>query len=152
MLVGEAVDTFRAEAAKRGLSLTAEVASNLPLAAFDSARLLQVLVNLITNAIKFTATGGAVVVRLESLDGDLKFAVSDTGVGIPEENFATVFERYRQVVSNDRRGVGLGLYISKCIVLGHGGKIWVESQHAKGSTFYFTIPAVPLEASAVGNS
>ena len=139
-VVEEAVDTFRADAAARGLSLLTEIAPQALVAVFDPARLLQVLVNLITNAIKFTSRGGTVVVQVQLAGDDLKFAVRDSGVGIPEDKLLAVFERYRQVEQNDRRGVGLGLYISRCIVLGHGGKIWVESRPAKGSTFYFTIP------------
>jgi signal transduction histidine kinase len=109
-------------------------------ASFDPARMLQVLTNLLSNAIKFTPPGGRVVVRLERIADDLRFAVSDTGVGIPKDNLETVFERFRQVKANDRRGVGLGLYISKCIVQGHGGKIWAESKLGGGSTFCFTLP------------
>jgi signal transduction histidine kinase len=142
-VVEEAIDTFRAEATARGLSLVTEIDRQAPPASFDPARLLQVLVNLITNAIKFTPSGGTVVVHLQSAGKELQFAVSDTGIGIPDDKIATVFERFRQLSPNDRRGVGLGLYISKCIVSGHGGKIWVESRVGKGSTFYFTIPATP---------
>jgi signal transduction histidine kinase len=139
-VVEEAVDTFRPQAGARGLSLVTEIAPHPMVAAFDPARILQVLVNLITNAIKFTPSGGTVVVRVHSSGDDLTFAVHDTGIGIPEDQLAIVFERYRQVPSPDRRGVGLGLYISKCIVAGHGGKIWVESCLGSGSTFWFTIP------------
>jgi signal transduction histidine kinase len=140
-VVDEAVDTFRAEAAARGVSLLTEIDDEPPLASFDSARLLQVLVNLITNALKFTPSGGSVVVHLHSAGEEVRFAVSDTGIGIPEDKVDTLFERFRQLAPNDRRGVGLGLYISKCIVSGHGGKIGVESRFGKGSTFFFTLPA-----------
>jgi signal transduction histidine kinase len=140
-IVDEAVDTFRAEAAARGVSLLTEIDDEPPRASFDSARLLQVLVNLITNALKFTPRGGRVVVHLHSAGEDVRFAVSDTGIGIPEEKVDALFERFRQLAPNDRRGVGLGLYISKCIVSGHGGKIGVESRFGKGSTFFFTLPA-----------
>lgn len=139
-VVEEAVDTFRADAAARGLSLRTEIAPQVLVAMFDPARLLQVLVNLITNAIKFTPRDGAVVVQVQPDGDDVKFAVTDTGVGIPEDQLLSVFERYRQGAQNDRRGVGLGLYISRCIVSGHGGKIWVASRPGKGSTFYFTVP------------
>jgi signal transduction histidine kinase len=142
-VVEEAVDTFRTEAAARGLSLVTDIDQQRPLASFDAARLLQVLVNLITNALKFTPTGGSVVVRVSSAGENVRFAVSDTGIGIPEDKVATLFERFRQLAPNDRRGVGLGLYISKCIVSGHGGKIGVESRLGEGSTFYFTIPSAP---------
>jgi signal transduction histidine kinase len=140
-VVEEAVDTFRADAEARGVALLTEAGSGTLVGSFDPARLLQVLVNLVTNAIKFTPRGGRVVVRVESAGNDTKFSVRDTGVGIPEDKLSTVFERYRQVAPNDRRGVGLGLYISKCIVSGHGGKIWVESRLGEGSTFHFSIPA-----------
>ena len=70
----------------------------------------------------------------------MRFAVSDTGVGIPADKLEAVFERFLQITKNDRRGVGLGLYISKCIVQGHGGRIWAESKSGEGSTFCFTLP------------
>lgn len=78
--------------------------------------------------------------RLERVGGDLRFSVTDTGIGIPADKLDAVFDRYLQVTSNDRRGVGLGLYISKCIVLGHGGRIWAESMPGAGSVFSFTLP------------
>src|SRR6185369_11397614 len=102
--------------------------------------ILQVLVNLIGNAIKFTPAKGSITVSVERSDDEIRFAVSDTGRGIPENQLQEVFERFLQVEKNDRRGVGLGLYISKCIVQGHGGRIWVESRVGEGSKFCFTIP------------
>ncbi|HMJ53278.1 MAG TPA: HAMP domain-containing sensor histidine kinase [Polyangiaceae bacterium] len=139
-VVREAVDTFQNQASARGVSLVAELAPAASLVAFDPARILQVLTNLLSNAIKFTPANGRVVVRLERVANELRFAVSDTGMGIPAEKLETVFERFRQVTTNDRRGVGLGLYISKCIVHGHGGRIWAESKIGAGSTFYFGLP------------
>lgn len=139
-IVTEAVDTFQAQATAVGVALKAEIISPVPLVAFDPARILQVLTNFLSNALKFTPFGGNVVVRLERLDQDLCFAVSDTGAGVPEEKLEAIFERFLQVTHNDRRGVGLGLYISKCIVQGHGGRIWAESKAGGGSTFSFTIP------------
>lgn len=139
-VVTEAVDAFQAQAEASGLSLTAEIAPQLPLVALDAARILQVLVNLLSNAIKFTPPHGRVVVRVEPTGDELRFAVSDTGVGIPSDKLEAVFERFLQVTPNDRRGVGLGLYISKCIVQGHGGRIWAESRPGAGSTICFTLP------------
>ena len=139
-VVTEAVDLFQAQAAASSISVVSEIVPPAALAAFDPARILQVLTNILSNAIKFTPQGGKVLVRLERIADDLRFAVSDTGLGIPENNLETVFERFRQVKTNDRRGVGLGLYISKCIVQGHGGKIWAESKLGVGSTFCFTLP------------
>ncbi len=140
LVVTEAVDTFQAQAMARGISLAAELAAPLPVLAFDSARILQVLVNLLSNAIKFTPLNGKVVVGVDCIDGQLRFRVTDTGQGIPRDKLEAVFERFLQVIPNDRRGVGLGLYISKCIVQGHGGRIWAESTPGKGSTFSFTLP------------
>jgi signal transduction histidine kinase len=139
-VVAEAVDTFQAQALASGVSVTAEYAPSLPPAPFDAARILQVLTNLLSNAIKFTHTGGQVVVRVNRVADDIQIAVSDTGIGIPADKLEAVFVRYHQVASNDRRGVGLGLYISKSIVLGHGGRIWAESEEGQGSTFRFTLP------------
>ena len=137
-VVTEAVETFQAQASARGVSLVAEIVPP-PLVAFDPARILQVLTNLLSNAIKFTPPQGRVIVRVEHVE-ELRFAVSDTGLGIPRDQLEAVFERFLQVTKSDRRGVGLGLYISKAIVQGHGGRIWAESTIGDGSTFYFTLP------------
>jgi signal transduction histidine kinase len=102
--------------------------------------MLQVLANLLSNSIKFTARGGNITVSCVDNGGGLQFCVSDTGSGIPQEMLESVFERFWQVGKNDRRGLGLGLYISKCIVEAHGGRIWTESTLGVGSRFYFTLP------------
>lgn len=140
LVTSEAVENFQAQAAGKGISLTAVMTPSLPLVSFDSARILQVLVNLLSNATKFTPINGTVVVAVELVDEDLRFKVTDTGEGIPPEKLEAVFDRFLQVTENDRRGVGLGLYISKCIVQGHDGRIWVESKLGAGSSFCFTIP------------
>lgn len=138
-IVAEAVETFQAQAATHHITLQAEVVAPLPTIAFDPARILQVLGNLLSNAIKFTPDGGHVTVRAHRDGADLCMCVSDTGVGIPADKLEVVFERFLQLRS-DRRGLGLGLYISKCIVQGHGGRIWAESELGVGSTFCFTLP------------
>lgn len=143
-VVVEAVETFQARASAAGIALEA-VGTSLPCAGtFDPARVLQVLANLLGNAIKFTPAGGKVVVRLDRIGDELAFAVIDTGIGIAEEKLVPIFERFLQGDAKDRRGVGLGLYISKCIVQGHGGRIWAESRLGEGSAFHFTVPIVPL--------
>jgi signal transduction histidine kinase len=142
VVITEAVETFLEPAAASGISLTTEIPSTLPPALFDHARILQVLSNLLSNAIKFSPPGSTVVLRVER-DGDhLRFAVADRGIGIALDQANTIFMRFVQLTKTQRRGVGLGLYISKCIVQGHGGRIWVESEPGKGSTFFFTIPIV----------
>jgi signal transduction histidine kinase len=140
LVVTEALDSFQTQASAKGISLAAEIVSPLPIVSFDPPRILQVLVNLLSNAIKFTPPNGKVVVGVERVANELRFAVKDTGGGIPGEKLEAIFERFLQLAENDRRGVGLGLYISKCIVQGHGGRIWAESRLGEGSTFSFTLP------------
>jgi signal transduction histidine kinase len=137
----EAVDSFQPRAAAAGVSLVLEPVAPLAVA-FDAARILQVLTNLLSNAIKFTHAGGSVTIAVSNMGGgDTRVSVSDTGIGIPAEMLGAVFERFLQVEKNDRRGIGLGLYISKSIVLGHGGRIWAEGRLGGGTTFSFTLPA-----------
>jgi signal transduction histidine kinase len=137
-VVTEAVDSFRATAEAKGLAF-AVVLPDEPLEAEgDCGRLLQVLANLITNAIKFT-DAGTITVSCARVGDKLSFSIRDPGIGIPEDMRQSVFERFWQVGKNDRRGVGLGLYISRSIVNAHGGTIAVESELGKGSRFTFTI-------------
>jgi signal transduction histidine kinase len=107
---------------------------------FDHDRMLQVFANLLSNSIKFTSGKGAINVRVDRTGSMLRFRISDTGVGIAAPMLEAVFERFWQVGKDDRRGMGLGLYISRCIVESHGGRIWAESKVGKGSEFYFTLP------------
>jgi signal transduction histidine kinase len=139
-VVTEAVETFQPQASGSGISLSVEIVTGVPSFPFDAARILQVLCNLLSNALKFTPAQGSVVVRLEQVDENAVCSVSDTGEGIPDEKLETVFDRFVQLTKNDRRGVGLGLFISKCIVEGHGGRIWVENRVAGGSMFCFSLP------------
>lgn len=139
-VVSEAVETFQVRASAAAVSLVLEVVPPPSRTAFDPARILQVITNLLSNAIKFTPAGGTVTIRVERIDADVRVSVSDTGMGIPADKLELVFARFLQVARNDRRGVGLGLYISKCIVEGHGGRIWAESRIGEGSTFSFTLP------------
>lgn len=139
-LLAEAADTFQPAALEKGVSLSAEVPAGPLLAVFDHDRLLQVFANLIANAIKFTPLGGKIGIRVEAGRGMLRFCIRDTGVGIPTPMLDAVFERFRQVGANDQRGQGLGLYISKCIVEAHRGRIWAESTAGEGTRLYFTLP------------
>jgi signal transduction histidine kinase len=107
---------------------------------FDPDRMLQVVLNVLQNAIKFTPQAGAVRVRVAQAGRECLIAVSDTGIGILEAELPNIFERFRQL-DDDRAGLGLGLYISKWIVEAHGGRIWAESRRGLGSTFYITLPA-----------
>lgn len=148
-VVTETLETFQAQASGSGMSLAAEIVSPLPPIAFDPARLLQVLCNLVSNAIKFSAAPGTVIVGVEHVDSSIVFRIRDTGEGIPAGKLEAIFDRFVQLEPNDRRGVGLGLYISKCIVHGHGGRIWAESTIGTGTTICFTLP---VEAGPVASS
>ena len=139
-LIAEAVETFQAAASAKGIALQTEIVEGPLLAEFDHDRMLQVLANVIANAIKFTSQGGRIRVRGECAGDELRFSISDTGSGIPGNMLEAIFERFWQIGKDDRRGVGLGLYISRCIVEAHGGKIWAESTLGEGSRLCFTLP------------
>jgi signal transduction histidine kinase len=139
-LVAETVEMFMGSASAKGVDLAMELAERPLWADFDHDRMLQVLANLIANAIKFTPRGGSIRVRGERAEGGLLFTVSDTGAGIASDMLENIFKRFWQVSENDRRGVGLGLYIVRSVVDAHGGRVWAESELGKGSRFYFTLP------------
>jgi signal transduction histidine kinase len=142
-LVRESLEAFQPAASAKGLSLhSTSPDSSLP-ATFDHDRILQVLANLVSNAIKFTGDGGSISIGLEPDGDEVRFSVSDTGTGIASDHLRVIFERFWQVTQGDRRGLGLGLFISKCLVEAHGGRIWAESEIGKGSTFRFTLPGAP---------
>jgi signal transduction histidine kinase len=138
-LVTEIVAAFMPLAAAKGITLEARLATAPLVVELDHGRILQVLANLVSNAVRFTPNEGTIVVSVEASGNEARFAVSDTGAGVPAEQLDAVFERFRQL-SRDRRGLGLGLHISKCIVETHGGRIWAESAVGAGSTFHFSIP------------
>ena len=115
----------------------------LPEVFVDANKIKQVLFNLIGNALKFTPEGGSITVSAEERENELLISVKDTGIGISKEHFDMVFEKFMQVDSSSTRaagGTGLGLAIAKSIVEAHKGKIWLESEQGKGTTFYFTLP------------
>lgn len=142
-LVVEAVEMFRSAAAAKRIELEIEVAGDDFLAEFDHERLLQVFANLLSNAIKFTGANNRITVRVVRDENALHFSVQDRGVGVPTDMLELIFERFWQVNKNDRRGTGLGLYISRSIVEAHGGRIWAETSAEGGTTIRFTIPISP---------
>src|SRR5262249_40480309 len=109
----------------------------------DERKVKQVLLNLLSNALKFTPEGGGIDVRGTVNDGMAEISVADTGVGIAPEDQEAIFEEFRQVGTGDKKveGTGLGLALSRKFIELHGGRIWVQSQPGKGSTFSFTLPA-----------
>jgi signal transduction histidine kinase len=154
-LVDDIVNTvklsLRSLAVTKGLDLVTTVPPDLPLCLGDGKRITQCLMNLAGNALKFTREG-RVEIRVEPRGESLLFAVADTGIGIPGDQIESIFEEFRQAdatVSRDFGGTGLGLSITRKLVELHGGRIWVESEVGKGSTFFFAIPVrVTREAAA----
>jgi signal transduction histidine kinase len=133
---------LRERAHRREITLKQTIDERLVAIHADERKVKQVLLNLLSNALKFTPEGGRIDVRASMRDGSAEISVTDTGVGIAPEDQATVFEEFRQVGTASKRveGTGLGLAISRKFIELHGGKIWVESQVGKGSTFAFTVP------------
>lgn len=142
-ILERAVGLFTGDAADRGVALTLTAGSTaLPSVIGDAERLVQVLANLIGNALRYTERGGTVEVGAHRTDGTVEFSVRDTGGGIPPQAMALIFDRYWTVKGNaPKGGTGLGLAIARGIVEAHGGRIWAESELGEGSTFRFTVPA-----------
>jgi two-component system, OmpR family, sensor histidine kinase BaeS len=162
-LASNAVSGLRSRAEQRGIELRAETQDGLPAVAADRDRIGQVLRNLLDNALRYTGPGGTITVSA-SLDSPspqsltpnpqspahsfVRLAVSDTGQGIPAEELSRLFDRFYRVDKSRTRssgGTGLGLSVAKQLVEAHGGKIWVESEPGKGSTFNFTLPVMGNE-------
>ena len=140
-LLDSASRRMQLQAERASLNLRVECAENLPKVQMDIQRLEQVLVNLIHNAVKFTRPGGEILLLAEAGMGEVRFAVRDTGIGIPADDVSRIFERfYRVDKSRTGSGTGLGLSIAKHIVEAHKGRIWAESIEGQGSTFTFSIP------------
>lgn len=149
-LIRLAVTMMQAIARDKRVGLEVGVDSTIPFVYGDPDRILEVLINLIDNGIKFTPTDGAVTVQACRMPTDPDFvsvSVVDTGCGIKPEARALIFERLYQdpnAVDNNRKGLGLGLFITKELVRLHGGRIWVASEPGSGSTFSFTLPLYSL--------
>jgi signal transduction histidine kinase len=142
-IIKEVVGDFKGDAEAKDITLTAKPEGGCDEVICDRSRVQQVLSNLIGNAIKFTPPKGQICVscaRTGAEGKDVQVSVSDTGAGIAREKLASIFQRFSQINSRDRRGIGLGLYIAKMMVEEHPGRIWVESKLGEGSTFHFTLP------------
>ncbi|XXX73829.1 ATP-binding protein [Sorangium sp. So ce134] len=136
----EAVETFESQAQEKGIHLGVASAEDVPLVVCDRDRVLQVLSNLLSNALKVTGAQGAVTVRCEHREEHVVFSVADTGPGIPEDELPYLFERFWRGQRNGYKGTGLGLAIARELVVAHGGTIQVDSRVGVGTTFRFTIP------------
>jgi signal transduction histidine kinase len=143
-LLVDSVESQRSLASSASLEIALDhLGGELPDVWGDHLRLLQVLANLVGNAIKFTPAGGRIMVGAAPRDHEVLFWVADTGRGISPEGVPHVFDRFWQATKGARQGAGLGLPITRGIVETHGGRIWVESTEGRGSIFFFTIPEAP---------
>jgi two-component system phosphate regulon sensor histidine kinase PhoR len=152
-IAAESTERLRLFADRQGVTLRVEVADAVPAVRGDAARLGQVVVNLVHNAVKFSPDGGDVTVAVRGVDGEAVVSIADHGVGIPRAAQPRIFERFYKVdrarVRGETGGTGLGLAIARHIVEQHGGRIWVESTEGAGSTFSFAMPAAgPASATA----
>jgi signal transduction histidine kinase len=140
----EAVEEmFRASADDKSIRLVSRPPAGEVVVPCERHLISRVLSNLLSNALKFSPEGAAVVVAVERLPAEARFSVSDEGPGIPAEHRSHVFDRYWQQKKGDRRGSGLGLYIAKGIVEAHGGRIWIDTATGRGTTVSFTLPLDP---------
>lgn len=139
-LIRETIASFTHVASEKKIQLILKPTSNLRPVDCDRDRISQVLSNLIGNAIKFTPDEGSVTVGIEFINRETKISITDTGPGIAEDEKSKIFERFAQINNKDRRGLGLGLYISKMLIEAHAGKVGVKSTFGNGSTFFFVLP------------
>lgn len=151
-VIEEAATTVEHLFTGKGLTLTIDAADDLPVVPADRTRIRQVLINLLSNAARFTHQGG-VHIRARAQASEVVISVADTGVGIPPEGLARMFEEFRQIegpLGKPEKGSGLGLAVSRKFIELHGGRMWAESQVGQGTTIFFTLPVrEELGASAV---
>jgi signal transduction histidine kinase len=141
----EVYETMTLYAKKNGINLSFDIEDNLPLVKFDRDRIVQVLINLLGNAIKYTPKGGKAFLSVQHRNEELVISVRDTGVGIPKNELPKIFERfYRSEKQREEvQGTGLGLSIAHKIIMKHGGRIEVESEVGHGATFAVFLPLEP---------
>ncbi|MFH1847044.1 MAG: HAMP domain-containing sensor histidine kinase [Candidatus Omnitrophota bacterium] len=147
-VVREVYAAMRSSVEKKGLTFSFEVSDGLPLLKFDRDKIVQVITNLVSNALKFTDKGRIKIITAMHGKRAVKVSVEDTGMGMKEEDISKVFHKFEQIGdANERRtgGTGLGLAISKDIVGKHKGRIWAESELGQGAIFSFTLPAHSIE-------
>jgi two-component system, NtrC family, sensor histidine kinase KinB len=138
-LIAQAVDPLRLQVEARGIALAVDASPDLPQVSVDRSQIERVIANLVTNAMRATPAGGAITVAAAPRGDEIAIAVTDTGAGIPRDYLAGIFEPFVQVPHAAGGGGGLGLTISRRIVEGHGGRLTVQSEPGRGSTFTFTV-------------
>jgi signal transduction histidine kinase len=155
LALDNALTLVKERSLRHGISLEVDLGSGLGTIVADERKFKQIMLNLLTNAIKFTPQGGSITVAASGAENRLQIAISDTGVGISLEDQKLIFEEFRQVSETDgqtREGTGLGLTLTKKFVEMHGGEISVESEVGKGSNFSFFLPLNQIEALQIENN
>jgi signal transduction histidine kinase len=150
-LAAEIVHSYQPLFASRKLTFISEIPVGSAFAPFDYDRIVQVLSNLLGNALKFTPENGMVRLRAQAHANAIEFMVRDTGPGIQAADLPHVFDKFWQIGSVARRGLGLGLHICKSIVEAHGGRIWVESDFGQGAAFLVSLPTITGSAAVSGD-
>jgi signal transduction histidine kinase len=133
----------QSSAMKGGHHLVVEIGDDVPEIMADDAKVTQILHNLVSNALKYSPNGGDVTIRAREVDGGLAISVTDQGLGIPKEQLPKMFGQFFRVEGGSHQGIkgtGLGMWLTKHMVEGQNGRIWVESEFGKGSTFFFWLP------------
>jgi two-component system sensor histidine kinase GlrK len=138
-LINRTVVEIEPLAKAKNITTELDIGKTLPSVKIDVERILQVLRNLIGNAVKFTPYGGRIRITARLHNGSLEVSIADEGPGIPKELLNSIFDKFQSY--RNRKGTGLGLAIVKNIIINHGGKVWVESTPGQGSTFFFVLPA-----------
>jgi signal transduction histidine kinase len=141
-ILSQTAEMFQVTAVEKGLSLRVQPTPLELIVSADAERIVQVMSNLVGNALKFVPSGGSIVLECERRAAEAVFGVVDSGPGIPPDDLDKLFEKFWQRRRSDKRGVGLGLAIARGIVEAHAGHIWAESTYGKGASFLFTLPAV----------
>jgi signal transduction histidine kinase len=141
-IVLEAIEAHLPSAKAHGIELSFRMDDHLPPILADRERILQVLGNLLTNALKFTPAGGRIEIAAMAEDAAVRWSVEDTGPGVPPDQLPHLFDRFWQARPSDRRGLGLGLAIVNALVEAHGGRVWAESEPHRGTHVRFTVPTV----------
>ncbi len=139
-MLRDSIETFANEASSKNISLKVAPWSREGAVECDPDRIMQVISNLLGNAVKFTPIGGEILIRASFSELEMQISVRDSGPGIPDAQKTKIFERFAQLGVKNRTGLGLGLYISRMLIEAHHGQLWVESEVAHGSTFCLAIP------------
>jgi signal transduction histidine kinase len=145
-LINTSIDGLASLANKHNHKIINEMENCSTCVLADSDKIVQVVSNILSNAVKFTPDGGLITISGMRKNNTMQISISDNGIGIKNDDISKVFDKFQQIedVSHHSEGTGLGMPISKLIIENHNGKIWLESETKIGTTFYFTLPVVEI--------